>query len=1176
MPLQILLLGPPLVLRDGAPPPNIKVLRRRERAALFLLAATDTPLPGERLLDLLWPEDTDITQARKSLHPTISRLKRILPKGALQHLSGGYHLQNHPDLFIDYREFLQICHQELALARRFPLDAPLPGQTAERLKQAAALWRGAFLEGVKPPKKTPSFDSWLVNTSHYLERHYREVLSRLAHHHFAQRDYATAFHLCKTSLESHPDQPEMLLLALRALRLQNHLASAGKFLETQREHLMTCSGNDYPEDVLKAAKRLIQQPPQNHTTTQWKPHPTLKAPFIGRENVLATLKHQAGQGGTLLLLGETGQGKTRLLKEFAHQMQDSHRLVHVVCHYGEHTLPFAPLIEAIRRAMHPEEWSQVPEAWWPYLLHLIPDIEHHLPTIGIRPPAAPLQHQLMQALRQTLLVMARHTPLIVSVDDAQWSDPATVDTLLYWMEHPPFKNGSAFLLIAARRETFHTSPLGQRLIPLTHERKLPMVELSGLSVEEVTTLSQIMLRRKVHPSEAESLWRASIAGTPLYLLETLRFQIEAGHASKPVHQWPLSQPLLPLLEQRLHYLTDDARTVLEYATLQESSFSWLVLKEALPLSDEQLMHALEMLEDTRWLRRESMGEAQPTTYTFVHHKLREIVTKTMSPTRRQHIHKQLAKAWESTLGQATQPRAAVIAFHHQQAGEYRLALTWWIKAAHHALTLGVARPANEAFRNAARLITLVPRHFTDEEIWRLYAEWSLLAFDTTDIATLKHIAQSLQPLAEDRQSPLLRSSLLNVQAYLHQLDNRMAEGSFCTRQALDWLALLPDDVILPRIEVHTHHARLLYLQARAQEATQHLQMARQLSEGRDNTPLAGLFLGTIHYQLAAIKVLEARPDLALQEAERSLKHYLSSRRVFGVADAMGIRSLALFMLGRYPQALEACQESIERAAQFHKKRILAVVYGYCSFPLHALGRLRQAWETTEQALTISEEVNSVMGRALALRARGDIFFLLEDWSQALTHYLASLKVSSSLVLEADARFRAGVTLAHLNNTEEALAFIDQAGTQQQEAFRATCMLIPLARAEVYLLQNRPQEALDLIDGLFKKAQALQRLEVMGGVYLQQARAHLMMQDVATARRLARALVQLSADSQFHWLQRWGLEILAETGDLTAEERQQRQRLYQHLALFRDHPALGPSITRLLQMHGFSPDDQVRE
>ncbi len=1162
MTLKILLLGPPLVLLDDAPPPHIKALRRRERAALFLLAATDTPLPSERLLNLLWPEDADITRARKSLHPTLSRVKRVLPPEALQRLSGGYHLKNHPSLYIDYRDFLKICHHELPVARRHPIDAPLPGGVAERLQHAADLWRGPFLEGFQPPKNTLGFDNWLSDTSHHLERYYQEILTRLAHHYFAQKDYTAAFHICQTSLEAYPDQPEILLLALRALRTHGHTAAANTFLQEQRERMRAYSGADYPPDTLKLAQRLIQQPSPRATTPQWAPHPTLKAPFIGREDTLATLKHQATQGGAHLLLGETGQGKTRLLQEFAQQMQDTHRLIHVVSHYGEHSLPFAPLIEAIRRDMLPEEWVQVTEAWWPYLLHLIPEAEQFLPPVALQLPPAPLQHQLMEALRQALLVMARHHALIVSIDDAQWSDPATVDTLLYWMERPPFQNGDAFLLISARRETFYTSPLGQRLIPLTHERKLPVTELQGLSVSEVAELARMMLQRDLGEGEAESLWRASIAGTPLYLLEILRFQIEAGHADQPVHKWPLSQPLMPLLEQRLHYLTADARTVLEYAALQEGNFSWLVLKEATPLSDEQLMHALEMLEDTRWLYREPQREGDTATYAFVHHKLREVVTKTISPARRQHIHKRLAEAWESILGQAAKPRAAVIAFHHQQAGEYRDALQWWIKAAHHALSLGVARHANEAFRNAARLITLLPRDFTDEEIWSLFAEWTLLASDTVDIATLKHIVQLLQPLAEQRESPLLRSSLLNAQAYLHQSDNAIAEAAFYTRQALDWLALLPDDVILPRIEVHTHHAHLLYLQAHAQEALQHLQTARELSAQLDS-PLASLFLGTIHYQLAAIYSLSARPDLTKQEAERSLKHYLASRRVFGIADALGIRSLARFMLGHYQEALKDCQEAIERASQFQKKRALAFFYSYCAFPMHAMGRLAQAWEATEKALAVSEEINSTLGRALALRARGDIFFLLEAWEQALEHYRASLNASSDLVLEADIRFRAGLASAHLNNTEEAMAFINQAIAKQKESFRKTCLLIPLARAEVFILQQRPQEALQLLDGLFEEARALQRFEVMGGVYLQQARAHLLMGNHETAQQLARALVQLSSNSQFHWLQRWGLEILAETGGITPEEAAQLQQIYQHLEQFRDHPDLGPAIERML-------------
>ena len=1166
--LQILLLGPPRILQEnGSPPPNAKKLRRRERAALYLLAASEAPLSRDHFLNMLW-DGVRQESTQQSLSSTLSRLKAFLPKDALKRVNGKYCLAQHPDLYIDYREFVSLTDDALKAARHFPNDVPLPPHIAQRLQHAATLWKGRFLEGFRPPKSA-EFDNWLVQTANHLDLRYQEALQRLAYHYFAQQNYAAAFSVCQKALDAFPDQAQLLLLALRALRVQGQITAANKFLQSQRERLTRTLGTDYPEDILQQARQLVQLPNHSVTPPSWSTHRTLKAPFIGRADILETLRHKASRGGAHLLLGETGQGKTRLLEEFARQMVPaSHRLVRVTCHHGDRTLPFAPLLDATRNTMTPEEWRQVNRPWWPYMLHLFPEAEKFLPPGAVlqRPPA-PMQRQLMEVLRLILLTMARSAPLLVCVDDVQWSDPATADTLLYWMERPPFTTGQAFLVMTARRETFHESPFGQRALPLLRERRLESTELEGFTREEVRALAESMLERPLDANEVDNLWRGSIAGTPLYLLEILRYQIESGEAHLPVDQWPLPQPLMPLLEQRLHYLTPEARTVLEYAALQGNGASRQVFKEATGLSDEELTHALEMLEETRWLQSTQAQDAT-LTYDFVHHKLSEAVLSTMSATRKQIIHQRLAGAWKRVLGQATQPRAAVIARHYQHAGEHYQAMKWWVNAAHHALKLGVAQQAHEAFHNASKIVAIADSAFSDEEIWSLYAEWMLLAYDTVDVPTLKHIIHALSQLANKRQSPLLRSSLLNAQAYRYHLEDNIAESVMQTRQALVWLESLPEDMVLPRIETMAHHAHLLYLQMRAQEARQYLQAALEMSQGEDS-PLTSLFLGNIYYQLAALDNAGARPDLGLENAERSLQHYHASRRVFGIVNALGERSLAHFMLGHYDQAMKDCNEAIERAELFNKKRALAYLHTYCAFPLHAIGRLAEAWERTERALELSEATRNSLSKALALRVRGTIHFFLEDWENALRYYTESLQATSDRLLEADLLFRVGIARAHLGEIEQAMRDFEQATAKQTEAFRSTCLLIPLALAEAHIVSGRYKEAAAAIEGLLQKAQALERFEIIAGVYLQQARIDIGLGNRADARKHARLLAQICHEHRFHWLERAGLELLAITQDLRPEEAARLQQLYDDLARLKNYPELGDAARKFLQSRGIT-------
>jgi len=1160
MPLRLLLLGPPQVLDGNIAPPALKHLRRRERAALFLLAAHEAPFTRDRLLAYLWGEDADPSRAGKALSTTLSRIQRILPAGVFHRHAGTYTLQEHEHLVIDYRHFQNICERRLPFAARIPVEQRLPVYLVQALKEAEKLWRGPFLEGCSASPST-LFDDWLSSTRQHLATCYLHILNRLAHHAHLQQELAETFRLASLSLQQQPGQPGMLLLALRALRQQRLTAQAEAFLEQQRAALREMWGEDFDAETLAEAHRLTRPYIANRTTQlPWRPRPTLHAPFVGHDHLLNHLTGQAQQGGAHLILGASGQGKTRVLQEFAARIQATHRLLSITCHYGERALPFAPLLEVLRREVQPEEWERVPPPWQPYLVHLFPEIQDILPHAAS--PETPLQQHLMEATRQVLLLMAEHSPLAICVDDAHWSDPATADTFLYWLERPPFQPEThrlsrAFMLLTARSEALHESPLGKQLLPLRHENILPTTDLPGLSKDETAKLAEAMLGRPLSEEEADSLWRASVAGTPLYILEILRYQIESGQAEAPVHTWPLSRHLPPLIAQRLRYLTDDAHLVLNYIALQESGAPFPLLVQATELPRQRLVHALEMLQDTHWLQP---VEESPPTYRLMHTKLAEVLNANLSPTYRQHVHLRLAEAaetiWQGSLG----AHAAIIAEHYQLAGEITHAFHYWIEAAHYALGLAVADQANHAFRQAAQLVATHPNRFSDLDIWRLFAEWTLLAADIVDITTLEHITHLLQTLAEQRNSFLLRSSQLNAHAHLHRLHDRFDDALLMLQHAFDWLTRAPE-TLLPQLELHTHYSLIASVRQHLQESWQHLTTGFALAQRIDD-PLARLFLGNLHYQRALSLIFSAQPHLAAEEATHSMAAFQSSKRVFGVADALAVRSLARFLLGDFSAALRDCEQARQYGERFHNSRLLTHTYSYCALALIATGRLAQAWEYTQRALELSERYRNTQSSVLALRARGDLFFTLEDWENAHAHYTEALLYSNQYTLEADVRFRAGETLARLGQIEAGLQTVRDGIHLQEKLAGRALPLTHLSEADILIHAGQLDRAKQILQALHQHVVGLPGIE--GTACLLESQAAYQEGDNSRAAEAARCAASRHAQIGHQFFHRWSLEMLQRLGALTADEHKTLHAIYRHLATFQKHPAFGASVRRLLE------------
>lgn len=1136
---------------------------------LFLLAASEGALARDEIIDLLWGTGFDPERAKRAFSVSISRLRQALPEGVLVKEGGAFRLITGGSVFSDYRAFMEAVTLHLPKAERISNEEPLPSAVLNALLEAVRLWRGRFLEGFVPPAGAAEFESWMLQKEGELQEHHLALLRRLAWHFWAERDLGSAIQFARRALTISPADEDLLLMVLRALHWQGKLGVAREFLAEMQARHEELFGEGYSESTLQASRPYLNpvaSPSLSHAAS------TPNVPFVGYEEELSAIKRRLLEGGAVLLTGQSGQGKSRLLQELGAQFSRNWRVISVSCHQGENYLPFAPLLEALPKFVKDEEWQKVPQEWWPHLLLLFPEIELMLPPVVLPKPSAILQAQFMEALRQLLLVMAEENPILLTVDDLQWADLATVETLIYWHSRPPFKKtqfGSlGAIVMAARQTSLETSPTVKPLLPLLSSGAIPTFVLSGLSTRNVRVLAEHVAGRRFSEEEVAALWRLSMAGTPLYLLEILRFQLKTDNINKPVHEWVLPDTLTALLETRLRGLSENAVEVLQFVAVQGTEIPYHVLRLAVRQDEESLSEALDELLKAKWL--EYQANDGQVLYSFSHNRMRDVIAARISPGRRQLINARLAQAWEEALGDAARRKAAVIAYHYQQAAEPKAAFYWWIEAARHALSIGVAEQAHQAFRNAEKLVLGENSPFSDRQIWSLYADWQVLAADTLAVDVLKHIAEQLKTLARLHGSLLLEGAALNAEAVLASLSDNVQEEERLSRKAVRILQAEPGAEIA-FVEACATLGGALSIQTKVRESLNCLRRGLDALKGHEEDEDAARAFGSLHYQLAVTSALALNPQKSLEHANASLDAYRRSHRVFGVAQALAARTLALLRLRRYAEALQDCKDAVEQVLLLKKVRLWGFLNAYCAMIHMSTGELKQLRETVLKVQGEIAKGQPIPRGALYLieGALGDAFLHLDDWHKAVEHYERAIQFGGDLLAPGDLLPRLALAHAFLGEVEKAEEEIGRAAMIYRRELGEPRGFIQIDEAIVHYVKGERERVISELEPILQDSELLETAaRSLGYLVLAHIQAELGHRHAAV--RFAKKSLELAEQSEFYWMAMRALAELAALGALTPAQAKQLKSLYGKLLPLVEDEFWGESVRRFLETYPLSP------
>ncbi len=348
---------------------------------------------------------------------------------------------------MDLLEFHKLTSQIGQLPWKIPPTELLSEPLYQLLRKAYHLWRGSTILAGAKLSSSLSLDAWFSNIANYNENLCKRIIERLSDHEAVQGNLGEALNLARQAVLRN-ELDEELHARVLILMIQMGLVKEARAYFKEIQALILKEMNALPGPELMEIYNRIHsdtRPLNLKEPIHWNIHSSLQVPFIGRQKQLLQLRQAYRKGGGVIILGESGQGKTRLLQEFFSQLQLPPRLLLAKGRPTETSLPFQPLIDVLRQSTLPKEWLSLPRVWANRLQVLFPELTtlrsdlSSIPNINLEQARS----LLFEALRQLFLILNKSQRLLLILDDGQWADEASLDAILYLLGRPPFDGSCA-------------------------------------------------------------------------------------------------------------------------------------------------------------------------------------------------------------------------------------------------------------------------------------------------------------------------------------------------------------------------------------------------------------------------------------------------------------------------------------------------------------------------------------------------------------------------------------------------------------------------------------------------------------------------------------------------------------------------------------------------------------
>jgi DNA-binding CsgD family transcriptional regulator len=749
--------------------------------------------------------------------------------------------------------------------------------------------------------------------------------------------------------------------------------------------------------------------------------------FVGRESSLATLgaaldHAAAGDGSAVLLAGESGIGKSRLVAELSSRARGRGFTVLTgeCLELAGGELPYAALIGALRsllRERPSEDAAEILGDGSSELSRLLPELRAGDAPAGGEFDVEGAQARLFEQLLGTLSRLGSEAPVLLVIEDLHWADRSTRDFIAFLVRNA--RRERLALVATYRSDELHRRhPLRPFVLELERSGQATRIDLAPFDDAELREQLTAIAGVAPDPELLERLSERS-DGNPFFAEELLAASTAPGDA--------LPESLRDALLLRVESLSGETQSVLRIAAVAGRTIDHSLLEAVTSLGEDELNGAL----------REAIAgyvlvhDPSSTGYSFRHALLREAVYGDLLPGERRILHVALAEALvgHPEYGSSPAASAAEIAYHWHEAHDLPRALRASIEAGLAAERIRALAEASLHFQRAL-------------EIWEVAA-------DTGD------------------EPPLSRIEVMRRAAEAESLAGDAARATALARAALDMVDADRDPITAALIQERI--GRYMWIEGRGEESLPENRRAVELIPSDPPSAERALVLAALGQML----MLCNRFDECLAPCEEALA---IAREV----DAESIEAHALNTVaatychrGEPGRGVEATGEAREIANRLGLIEEIGRSYANGGDALDQAGRVEEAIALAREGTQRCQELGA--GRGFGGFLRGEIalrYLRSGRWAEADSLVLSIADARPSGIVEG----QVNLILAQLRGDQGRL---EEAGSHARRAREIVVYsgggmwLAPLCMAEatIHLWEGEPGVAaagidrcLELIEG----------------------------------------------------------------------------------------------------------------
>jgi class 3 adenylate cyclase/tetratricopeptide (TPR) repeat protein len=503
-----------------------------------------------------------------------------------------------------------------------------------------------------------------------------------------------------------------------------------------------------------------------------------QAALIGRQREMAVLAQamarlREGEGSVIVICGEAGTGKSRLLEEFQASL-DLKEVRWLEGHAYAYTqnISYYPLINLIKRDLalergdtpsqvvgkleaRLEEFNGLKKDVAPYIGGLLslpyPEVAEMSPEFW--------KSRLHRAIQLTWQTQAQHVPLIVCFEDLQWADSNFLNFFRLLVREP-----APVIFLCTYRTPFKMFNEAEisRMGELYRE-----IRLQDLSTAEIQEMLASILQTTAVPEDLKGFIQEKVGTNPFYLEEMIHSLIESGMLQLHKGAWRLAGDIdkadIPstihaVIADRIDRLDEAAKHLLQEASVIGRTVPYEALKHITRHVDT-LDQLLESLEDLALLRRTSQPELK---YVFKHALIQDVVYNSLLKKDRQAMHRRIGLRIEEMMVDRLPEFYEALAFHFRHSDLSQKDLSQ--KAVHYLRESGkkslqkyAVQESHTYYQRAFQILSKTLGH-TEAEKWQLIDflnEWALVFYYRADFEGFTKLFLEHQAVAESLSDKVL-------------------------------------------------------------------------------------------------------------------------------------------------------------------------------------------------------------------------------------------------------------------------------------------------------------------------------------------------------------------------------------------------------------------------------------